>query len=377
MLKNISAQRPAHGTSESGSALIAVLVAVVMILGVATVTMVEGLFNARHTDLSRKIIMASEAAEAGMAAGILNLQQDDDNDGSTSGDISDSAYAVTLDSKVGDTYTLTSAGVYQGVTKQIRSIAIRQSAVITPEDHPGAITANSPVATLGTIEVDGRDHDENGNLTGAPGTYGISTTSTVSIGGSSTVGGNGEAPGGAETGSNREENAVWPDGFPTSPDAYLGLPDGTLKAYAQAQGTYFVTGATAQSWINNNVAQWAAGGVIFYLELPSGGKMQPVDWVVGLNTKPSLFICHNATNDSILKNLHGEFKGLVLSDYITHINGTAMVVGGIASFADDAVGNTYGTGNAEILFSATVLSQLPSPEETPGGVQVVSYQLLN
>ena len=63
-----------------------------------------------------------------------------------------------------------------------------------------------------------------------------------------------------------------------------------------------------------------------------------------------------------------------MSDVVTHINGDAKIVGAMQSFADENLGNCYGNGNAEVLFSSAVLRNLPTnPLSPPGDCRIVSW----
>ncbi|HEV3027021.1 MAG TPA: hypothetical protein VG457_05570, partial [Planctomycetota bacterium] len=72
--------------------------------------------------------------------------------------------------------------------------------------------------------------------------FGVVSDNGIGVGGSSGIGGNGSPPPGkgAAAGSTNP-NFVYPGGYPPTPDALMGQPPGTLKATAQAQGTYCAT----------------------------------------------------------------------------------------------------------------------------------------
>ncbi len=75
---------------------------------------------------------------------------------------------------------------------------------------------------------------------------------------------------------------------------------------------------------------------------------------------PSIMVMHNAAGHAEMKDLHGTFRGLLMADYITHVNGDAIILGGIKSFADSAIGNAYGNGNAHVRYSSAILTRLPT-----------------
>jgi hypothetical protein len=262
-----------------------------------------------------------------------------------------------------------------------------------------AITAEGPVTTLGTIQIDGRDWDYVGGAVVGAGVFGISTVGSISNGGSSTVGGNGQAPAKTPAPGAQEEFAMWADGvdndgdgpideeaydgidndgdgkvdedvneFPQNPDAVVGAPPGTLLQVAQAMGTYFTSQAALEAWIAAN-GDNIPGGVIVYADFD---EWQPVDFGSIMNDPPSIIVHHSAAGDAMMKNIHGEFRGLIICDRVQHLNGDFALLGGLLSLADEAYGNAFGNGSALVRYSSTALGQLPSS----GGfnrVSVVSW----
>ena len=68
-----------------------------------------------------------------------------------------------------------------------------------------------------------------------------------------------------------------------------------------------------------------------------------------------------------MKNVHGSFRGLILADFVTHLNGDFVLLGALMSFGDDAIGNAFGNGNAIVRLCTTALNDLPS---VGGGTKV-------
>jgi hypothetical protein len=322
--------------------------------------------------------------------------------GDMSGACSMGTYGCTVRHLGGDRYLLVATATVRGYTRRIEVVVNRS---VTPLHGfvRGAVTANGPVSTLGDITIDGRNYDDGGSFVVDNGTNGISTTNQVSVGGSSSVGGNGNAPiGGAGDGDGvYEEDAPWADGvdndgdgatdeeafngkdddgdglidedlgpYPPSPDVYFGLTDGQMKGAAQAEGTYFTNSTDFNNWVLANGGD-VPGGKIIYLDYD---LQVPMEFGPNLNEKPSIIIQHNDTGDAHMKNLHGAFKGIILSDVITHINGECYIVGGIASFAQENLGNAYGNGDAMVLYSTEVLSNLPSILQAGAGYTVLSWR---
>ncbi|MHC4607609.1 MAG: hypothetical protein ACYTAF_11895, partial [Planctomycetota bacterium] len=130
------------------------------------------------------------------------------------------------------------------------------------------------------------------------------------------------------------------------------------KKIAKKQGTYFATQVEFDNWVIANGGD-VPGGQIIYTDFD--------DWIdvqfgPNYNADASIIIHSNATGTAAMKNLHGQFKGLVLSDRIEHINGDVRILGMVMSWAQ--AGNAYGNGNARVRFSSAVLASLPGTSQT-------------
>ena len=207
---------------------------------------------------------------------------------------------------------------------------LRVSVQQAPAVNATAAVAISGVAsTNGAVIVDGREHDANGNLTGAPGVFGISTSSnTYSQGGNSKVGGNGIAPSNPANPVTYQLNAP---PLPNTPEKILGISDGSLDQF------------------KTNIPPPTPFNGVVYLTTSWDG--------VNLQGSAGILVCHNAVGDAFLKNIHGVFKGVIITDDIIHINGDAKIVGAV--FGMKTGGVTLGNGSGEVNFSSQVLSSLP------------------
>lgn len=385
---------------ESGVALISGLIIVVVLVG-ASVTYLSLSYGGFESS-SREVqgMRARMAAEEGLNLAMAELREDVDADSDGLGTITRQlngrtvsvvATAVSLGATEldPDLYNLHALGATPQGTIGIDALV--EVAPLDPVFFPfeAAITAQGPVDTSGNINIDGRDHDWTGANVVGPGVSGISTTSNINNRGSSSVGGNGFPPTSPPAPGAQEENADWADGldndgdgaideepfngldddgdgaidedlssFPDSPDVLFGLEEGTLKDAAIFMGTYFTSQADLEAYVTANGGN-IPGGKIIYADF---NLWEPVQLGGSLNDPPSILIQHGPAGNYEMKNIHGAFRGLVVADFVTHINGTFLLVGGMISFADDAVGNTYGNGDAEILYSSEVLSRLPSAE---------------
>lgn len=245
------------------------------------------------------------------------------------------------------------------------------------------------------------------------GTWGVKTEAGVDIqGASATVGGNGEEPVNdavdgtqfdADTPEDSWGNGIDDDGdgsvdeessdgtdddgdglidedthdFPHSPDAVVGAPEGTLKATAQANGTYFTSAEDFNNWVIAN-GENIPGGQVIYLDFGDLIPLEMGDTL--LNTKPSILVHHHIDPETgqpagYMKNLHGMFKGIILADQIDHVNGDGLILGGVMTLADDGFGHWFGNGAADIIFSEGVLANLPSLIIDPlNGYEVLAWQ---
>ncbi|MBI1977402.1 MAG: hypothetical protein HYS55_01465 [Candidatus Omnitrophica bacterium] len=240
------------------------------------------------------------------------------------------SYAASYDST---TKKITAQGTVNGITKTI--IAVVSKTI--PPGAKAAITSEGDMSFNGNITVDGRDHDASGNLTGDPGTYGASSGGTVTQSGSSDIGGNGIAPSSPANPATIQQGSSNPF---NSPEELLGVPSGSLDQYKTA---------TPPSTPFN--------GIVYY----TGDSWIAPDLGTESNPSTGILIVHNATGDALLKNIHGYFKGIIIADDIVHINGNATIIGGV--IAKTSTGTT-GDGSAEVLYSSSVLEDLPAGNYT-------------
>jgi len=250
---------------------------------------------------------------------------------------------------------VTSTGSITGGSKRILEVVFYKPSV-NPPGIRGAVTANFNVGTLGTMIVDGRDHDIDGNLTGgSTSMLGISSGGAITEGGNSKIGG--EAADGTLTAPTKEgsfgppatgwaasceQNATWTK--PLSPDAALGWPEGTLKKIAQrgTGGSQYVTDPTTLTLPFSGVT---------YVELPSGTAWEAVD--VGNST--GILIVHNSDLNAQMVNVNaGTFKGIVIVDDLVHVHNT--IIGAAVNLTTNpSLGNCIGNGTGSVLFSKTAV----------------------
>lgn len=207
-----------------------------------------------------------------------------------------------------------------------------------------AIAANGSVDTIGNFAADGRDHDEDGiTALSGTGSYGVSTKQTLNLGGSSSIGGFDIAP--PNKGfdpSVVQQNASWP--AMTSPDNALGLPEGTLKAMAQANGTYYTN--------VNMVPAGPISGVTFVEGDFATADGEGVLVVTGT-----------------LGNFHGNFKGIIIANCVNKANGNSQIVGTMITLTTASADVLNGT--CDVLFSR---ARIKNTLKQVAGVKIVAWK---
>ena len=223
--------------------------------------------------------------------------------------------------------------------------------------------------------MDGRDHDSAGTLQAGQGVPGIWTTSTMTQGGNSRIGGtvSGSDFSPAKPGSPGTilTGQTWPGGYPSSPDSVLGgpqlgFPEGTLKALAQSG----VGGSQYNA--NPSTLTYPLRGVT-YVELPSGGTWQDMS-VEG----EGMIVVHNTMRNAIMKNLStGTFRGLIIADDIIHIHAT--IIGAIVGLTSSpSEGNCIGNGSGTVAYSTETVTAAAFAALTPvdrwgSGANVIAW----
>jgi len=215
-----------------------------------------------------------------------------------------------------------------------------------------AVTTNNDIKTIGTLVIDGREHDEDGNLiVGGEGTLGVWTTGSLNQSGNSHIGGTNT---GSDYVPSRPGNAnsiktsqVWEGGYPDSPDKVLGgeeegFEEGYLMEVAKSgdNGSQYVTSPSDLTYPLKGIT---------YVEL-SGS------WNAANINGSGILIVHNTDLDAIIKTPRGTFKGLVIADDIDKVHGT--IIGGLVGLSPSpATGNCVGNGTGKILYSKETIEK--------------------
>lgn len=255
----------------------------------------------------------------------------------------------------------------------------------------GCLVAFGPVTVTGAFEVDGRDHPAHDPYTVLPGTGspGITATGRVTLQGQAVrVGGTADgvdhdpaSRGTAQDGAHYDaQTTVWtepgddgrPPGAPSSADAYFGLDHGTLKAAAQASGTYFTDQAAYNAFARSEAGAAAAGKIV-YLEVPNGSKLDVLELPTNPAPahKPAVVVVAGqdpTRHDVQVGPVHcnnGIFQGVLLADRIMNMNGNGALIGQVVTFTD--TGPSVGSGTFNLYFSNEVLTNLPRTDGGAGG----------
>jgi len=236
-------------------------------------------------------------------------------------------------------------------------------------DTGGAIVASGNVRTLGTLIVDGHDHDMDGNQLSTTGKKAIKTLGTYSRGGNSKMGGYDEhgleyAPSrwAATVAQVTEENSS-DFAAPSSPDDALGVADGTLEQLAKS-------GAGGSQYVENPADLTTPLDGVTYVKLPCGGTWNPVHF----GDSKGILVVHSDCNDATIKNLNtGSFKGILLADDIVHIH--CDIIGMVVQTSTaPSSGNCIGNGHGKVLFSReAILNALTSITDV---IRVVAWREL-
>ena len=206
------------------------------------------------------------------------------------------------------------------------------------------MTAFGPITDLiGDMYIDGRDFDLSNTLIPGAGKFGVSTGQPTFtnddgafIGGTYYVGDTGfdVVPSDPENPSIIETNASWPDGWPTTPDQALGLPEGALKAIALSGegGSQYIT--SYAGWptitdqpgdenINFRLSPPLRG--VTYIELPPNAPK----WKnIALSSDcEGILVFHSDSTDAYMYRIITEgidpndyFKGIMIFDRIVHFH---------------------------------------------------------
>ncbi|MGH7298251.1 MAG: hypothetical protein ACRELB_25150, partial [Polyangiaceae bacterium] len=383
-----------------GSALIAALVVVVVFLGLTGALVVQSVSASRAQTMLERSEGVRRALEGGVGIKLAELNTSNTDMSTVYGTMSGGVagegrlaagvrYAVKTAPVAGDTSLIFIAAAAGNADTERRAVLIVKKATqaMSAGLRAGLQTYGGTLSLSNNVTINGNDHDLNGNsITSAQGganTFAVSNVGTVSVGNQTTVTGNGSSTTGTFNTSNVQQNAVWTPSqpYPTEPDNVVNLPNGTLKAMAQASGTYFSTEAAFSAY--QAATPNIPGGVVIYLDFNMSSGSGALNWNAGMNSVPSVFVNHsessppssgvpNGTSD--LGNVHMSFKGLMIFDTAKHFNAQTTILGGLVSLANGAQsGNVFANGGFSLNYSSKVLAGLPAAAVSGQPVSIKSW----
>jgi len=202
------------------------------------------------------------------------------------------------------------AAEYNDVTKTIITYTRKPTDGWVPPIVRGAWTANANLNnTISDMYLDGRNHDLDLNLIPFTGVFGVSSGTDFINVDEAEIGGTNNLidypmtfP---ELPEVIEDNYNWDGGFPTSPDAALGIPEGTLKAAAQTgeYGSQYLLVPAGTKDIDSDLMQF------FFEQVGNNG----------------ILVIHSDDGSSRMKGIKfdkntsdGLLTGLLIGDYTFH-----------------------------------------------------------
>jgi hypothetical protein len=219
------------------------------------------------------------------------------------------------------------AAEYNDVTKTIITYTQKPTDGWVPPYIRGAWTANANLNnTISDMYIDGRDHDLDLNLIPTTGKFGVSTSTAFVNVENAEIGGTNnfvdypmtfpEIP------EVIEENYNWDGGFPESPDAILGYPEGTLKAAAKSgeYGSQYRINPPKDGKHIDGLTYPLSG--VTYIEITNG-----IEYELRLeqNGNSGIIVVHNSDRTSKIigvkfdeDNSDGLLTGLLVTDYSFH-----------------------------------------------------------
>ena len=318
-----------------GSAMITIL-AIAIILNI---TLLAFFFATRHTNkvtgVRRVNVTSFNIAEAGKEQLLALLRNRDlrptpsQTDSTVYSDVpfGSGTYTVRYSTNArNDTIRIFSTGKIGGDSASLEVVAL-----LTPFKWrnwiKGAVTARTTVETSGGIVIDGRDHDTTGGLLGTGGTFGVSSGGSVTVDGSSEIGGGSTPPQTSTIEGETVDSNIDTTGYPRTPEEVLGLPPGALDSYKVSSCP--PTPLSGITYIDKSCKYDGSG----------------------------ILICHNSTGTASLENYNGTFKGLIIADEDKHVNNNSEILGAVIMLGTAVGGNYFGNGNAEIFYSSLMVEQ--------------------
>ena len=246
-------------------------------------------------------------------------------------------------------FIIRSTGTSGQSTRTIEAVVSRW-----PPGIKGAMTGNGTYRLLGTVDVDGRNHRNNGDYDVAlagTGTYGASTkgntdytTSNLRIGGTNSLKID-KAPTRPPDPSVVVKGAGW--AAIATPDAALGLPEDTLKtiALSGAGGSRYVTPA------NINVLNGAVLNGVTYVALPDNVEMD-----LRYTSGKGILVVHSPNSNSTVR-APEDFTGIIIIDDMRNFR--ELFIGAVITLSAEEA--NAATGQGDIRYSTEAINEALAP----------------
>jgi len=248
----------------------------------------------------------------------------------------------------------------------------KPSAGFVPTVVRGAWTANGPLNnTISDMYIDGRDYDSFGNIIPGNGVHGVSTSVTFENIENAKIGGTHnhvdypmQYP---EDPNVIEENYNWGGEFPTTPDAVLGIPEGTLKSIAQSgqDGSQYVTDPEDLNLPLSGITYVEINDDDDNDDDDNDDDNDDDDDKIDMKKTQSkgILVCHNSSGTTRIKQIklkNYPFKGLIIGDYMFHFH--LDVHGAIILLSQNLETKKKCSGNKdhEVLYSSEIIKNATS-----------------
>jgi hypothetical protein len=247
---------------------------------------------------------------------------------------------------------------------------------VPPVVH-GSMTAFRPIDDLiGDMYIDGRDYTI-ANLLSSPGgkgRFGASTgqptftnTAGAFIGGTYYVGKTGYDLPTTYPEDSRiiETNSQWPNGWPTTPDQAIGVPEGTLKSIALSgvDGSQYFTSYAAWD-IGDGTTAWPGQPVspplhgVTFIEAPPSAYWNKI---MISDTSEGILVFHSPSTDAYWRYIavahDSTFKGLMIFDKLHHIH--MNILGAVVVVSPDPIVESCGGNNGHWIHYSSEAIKLP------------------
>jgi hypothetical protein len=285
-------------------------------------------------------------------------------------------------------------GTYEGKQRQVQ-LTVRY----TMPGILGAASFRAASNILGSVVLDGRNHDSLGNLIeDGSGTYALTLEDTEE----SFNLGNGVDLASSEDGvdyileNTTTNRAIFEQtGLPETPDEVFNLNEGDLKSIANVAGNYYDYRTTANQ--DKNIAFTVRNG-INYVELgcddpDTHGQQYENKWapegifMENPTTTNAALIIHNACGDAVYRanqcgtgpvdadlNCLNVFKGVMVVDTVDTLHHD--IIGAIVGLSETSA-NMVGNGNGSVLYSRGLVTDLVDsyvPSDTQLELRTTSWQ---